>query len=137
MIAAILNAVAALLALFVVGVFVVNWVRDRRRADWAGLPWFQKALYVSRDSLVWLVGFFQIIASAIIANIDGLANALGQPQLVVILDKYFPAKYVGYVLLASALWFMWARGRTLEKPTIAPSDSSTDPPPRFFKEPTG
>lgn len=109
----VLNILALLCTLCVVTVWVINWRNDRLAPDWKDLWWWHKGIRISRDSATMLVAWCQIAASGLLTNAAAIADALGQPQIAQVLDKYFDPKVVGYVLLTSGLITMYARGRTL------------------------
>lgn len=109
------NVFAALLALGVIGVNVYNWQVDRQMPWWEETPWHGKCFRVARDSATMLLGYAQLVVSALLQNLDSLANALHMPEITQVLDKYFDPKIAGYVLLVSGMLIIWARSRTLVK----------------------
>lgn len=113
MIGTALNVVALVIALIVVIVVILNWRADRTFDGWAERKWYEKGFKVCRDSATMLLGYAQIVAAAVIENIESLANALNMPQITDVLEKHFDPKVAGTVLLVSGLFIVWARGRTL------------------------
>ena len=88
-----------------------NLVSHYRKAR--GTPW-QRLLCAGRDSATILWGKFCILLSGLVANLDGLADYAGAPELRAFIDAALGnPKAVASVMLALSLVTIAARRRTL------------------------
>jgi len=110
-----LDAISILLfsaSLAVATWFVYDFVKAL--ATEKGTLW-QRLLAASKDSATVIWSKFVIVVGMIVAVLDRIATAFGDPALATQIQTYLTPQYVGYGLAALFAVNMWARFRTLGK----------------------